>query len=90
MNYDLFSDATVTLDDVELWLSTIPRFTDDNRQEPVLNYITNYDVVNKIIRAKVNKSFYQLCVTDKFYLSDSIKPLIKNKYRPCSFEPYGR
>lgn len=87
MNYDLFDTATVTLDDVELWLKAVPRFTDETAPNRLLSYAVDYDVVNKIRTAKVNKSFYQLQVIDKQNLSRSIKPLIKPKYKPCTFHP---
>lgn len=91
-NLDLFSPATVTLDDVELWLRTVPRLCDLNRADQVLYYIDNYDVVNKIIKAKLDKSFYslnELLPNDKENLSHMIKPLINPRYHPLPFVPYS-
>ena len=88
MNYDLFNDATVTLDDVELWLCTVPRFNDTTAHTRVLNYTENYDTINKIIRAKVDKSFYYLIPDDKENLSRALQPLIKPKFHPLHFVPY--
>lgn len=92
-NLDFFAPATVTLDDVELWLRTVPRLCDLNRPDQVLHYIHNYDVVNKIIKAKLDKSFYslnELLPNDKENLSHALKPLIKPHYHPLPFVPFSR
>lgn len=91
-NLDLFAPATVTLDDVELWLRTVPRLCDLNRADQVLYYIDNYDVVNKIIKAKLDNSFYSLndkLPDDKQNLSNMLQPLIKPRYHPLPFVPYA-
>ena len=91
-NLDFFAPATVTLDDVELWLRTVPRLCDLNRPDQVLYYIDNYDVVNKIIKAKLDKSFYslnELLPNDKENLSHTLKPLIKPKFHALPFIPYA-
>lgn len=88
MQLDLF-DATITLDDVELWLRTVPLFDDTTAPSRALNYIETFDVYNKIITAKHNKYFYQLIVIDKQNLSRALLPLIKPKYRPCPHIPFS-
>lgn len=89
MNYDLFNEATVTLDDVELWLRCIPRFSDNDAPTRVLQYTETYDIYNKIMRAKVNKSFYDLVATDKQNLSYTLQDLIKPKFRPLQIAPHS-
>lgn len=88
-NLDLFAPATVTLNDVELWIRTVPRFDDTTAHSRVLNYATNYDVVNKIIRAKANNSFYQKQDIDKQNLSRALEPLFKPRFKPCQITSYS-
>lgn len=91
-NLDLFDDFRVTLDDVELWLRTTPRFEDDSRPDAVLNYCRNYDVVNKIIEQKRRGEFYisnDACEDDKRSLSKSIQPLINTRFKPCPHIPFS-
>lgn len=89
-NLDLFDDVTVSLDDVELWLRCIPRFDDTTRASHVRDYIVNYDVVNKITVAKLDKSFYSLKSQydiDLENLSRAILPMARCKLKPCAFLP---
>jgi hypothetical protein len=58
-DYDLFGDVIVTLDDVELWLDTVPRYL-SNAPNARLRYAKNYDIASKIKVAKMNNTFYQL------------------------------
>lgn len=91
-NLDLFDDFSVTLDDVELWLRTIPRFEDDSRPDAVLDYCRNYDVVNKIIEQKRLGTFESLnddFEIDKRSLSKSISPLISSRFKPCPHIPFS-
>ncbi|MES2181641.1 MAG: hypothetical protein V4493_06045 [Pseudomonadota bacterium] len=89
---DLFGQVIVTNDDVELWLRTVPRFTDDTRINHVQDYIKNYDVVNKIIRAKHDGSFYRLNDSpyiDNQNLSYNLKHLLKSKFVRSAHIPFS-
>ena len=61
---DLFGDVIVTLDDVELWLNEVPKNLSHLSNSRLL-YAKNYDVANKIKRAKLNGTFYDLGKSDK-------------------------
>ena len=91
-NLDLFDDVSVTLNDVEIWLRSVPRFDDSHRENHVLDYVSNYDVVNKIKAYKRNGTFYSSYANDdcdKQYLSDKIKPLVRSKFKSGSpFIPF--
>lgn len=68
---DLFGDIAVSLDDVELWLDFVPRIprTSPRRRE---YYANNWDVVNKIKRAKLDGTFDALTSDpDAAYLDGS-------------------
>ena len=82
-NTDLFDDVSVTLSDIEIWLRSVPRFDDLHRENHVQDYISNYDVVNKIKaqkRAGTLYSSYTNEKNDKHNLSEKIKPLIQSKF----------
>lgn len=90
LDLDLFGDVVVTYDDVNLWLSTVPRLDDQHRVDHVSDYIKNYDVIAKIKRAKLDNSFYCLNVAtkdDKLNLSIAIKSSFKYKFRPLPILP---
>jgi hypothetical protein len=76
-NLELFDDVSVSLNDVELWLRAVPRLNDDARANHVQDYIKNYDVVNKIIAAKHDSSFY--CLNESTYIDNEIyQPTLSN------------
>ena len=90
---DLFGEVIVTYKDVEIWLRAVPRFSDDARANHVHDYIKNYDVVNKIIAAKHDGSFYSLnesTYIDNENLSTNLKHLLKSKFViGCSHIPFS-
>lgn len=91
-NLDLFDDVSVSLNDVELWLHWIPRLDDSSRENHVQDYIKNYDVVNKIIRAKHVGSFYRLNDSpyiDNQNLSCNLKHLLKSKFVRSAHIPFS-
>jgi hypothetical protein len=62
---ELFNESRVTFTDVELWLRSIPRLNEENRTNHVHDYIRNYEVVNKIRRAKSLEIFNHTVGIDK-------------------------
>ncbi len=56
---DLFGDVIVTLDDVNLWLDTVPHLSGYSNSRRNY-YATNNDVANKIKLSKYNGSFEKL------------------------------
>lgn len=81
---------SATLSDVELWLRHVARFDDDTRQNHVEDYIRNWDVLNKIIRAKTMGNFNQTVGIDKQNLSQrslakSIALALPTRYKSGSF-----
>lgn len=88
----MFDEYTVSLDDVELWLRCVPRFTDDNRASHVRDYIKDYDVVNKIKAAKLDKSFYSLNHDSNFdneNLSKNLVHLVKSNFARSAHIPFS-
>lgn len=84
LDSDLFGDVVVTLHDVEIWLRNFPRYENGVRLSQVQDYIKNYDVINKIKRAKLDKSFYCLNHVfndDKQNLSAHIKKTLKTQFK---------
>lgn len=70
----------------------MPRLCDSNRPDQVLCHIENYDIVNKIIKAKLDNSVYSLndkLPDDNKKLSNMPQPLIKPRYHPSPFIPYS-
>lgn len=57
---DLFGDVIVTLDDVELWMMSLPNFTSDTPITRIENYIINHPVSSIIKNAKLQGYFYNL------------------------------
>lgn len=77
---------SATLNDVELWLRSVPRFDDETRPNHVEDYIRGWDVVNKIIRAKSMNTFNHTVGIDKQNLSSrslsqSIALALPTKYK---------
>lgn len=90
LDLDLFGDVVVTYDDVNLWLSNVPRLDDRHREDHVKDYIKNYDVIAKIKRAKLDNSFYCLnekAHNDKQNLSIAIKSSFKYQFIPLPILP---
>jgi hypothetical protein len=90
LDLDLFGEVVITYDDVKLWLNTVPRIDNQHRANHVHDYINNYDVVNKIKRAKLDNSFYSLNAEikdDKQNLSNAIKSSFKYKFKPLAILP---
>ena len=58
VNYDLFGDVVITLDDVEMWLDAVPKLP---RDSPRRNYYAkNWDVANKIKSFKLAGRFEEI------------------------------
>lgn len=92
---ELFNDTRVTYTDVELWLLTVPRLSEANRKNHVQDYIRNYDVINKIKRAKALEIFNHTVGIDKQNLSrpallDFVADFFKPKYKTgCNITTQG-
>lgn len=90
LDSDLFGEVIVTHDDVEIWLRNVPRLNNANRSEAASDYILNFDVVNKIKRAKLDNSFYCLnhdIIIDNQNLSNTIKKQFKAKFKSLPILP---
>ena len=62
---DLFGDVIITLDDVELYLMSLPKFGFGTPAKRLEQYIKNYPVASIIKSAKISGDFYKLDIANK-------------------------